>query len=224
MHNEMTGTFTNTQLLRENYGFSFNQRVGFSCSQRNRHQNSQNACCGNVSLKSLFCALSWEISSPPYADTWEAGMLTAKELCDKKVNEKDRKRLHVAKQAKAVWAPSQASTGNLKEDIQSLAGDIFPAPSFAESPLGIHSRGSGRDDEPVSKGLSDSLQILRTQIGLKIIKLLTSPFSCFPNGPPFKEIIGDWLGKQQALKNSMNDLVRWMNVWGSEWKAPNSQV
>jgi hypothetical protein len=29
-------------------------------------------------------------------------MLTAKELCDKKVNEKDRKRLHVAKQAKAV--------------------------------------------------------------------------------------------------------------------------
>lgn len=71
-----------------------------------------------MSLKSLFCALSWEISSPPYADTWEAGMLTAKELCDKKVNEKDRKRLHVAKQAKAVWAPSQTSTGNLKEDIQ----------------------------------------------------------------------------------------------------------
>lgn len=55
-----------------------------------------------MSLKSLFCALSREISSPPYADTWEAGMLTAKELCDKKVNEKDRKRLHVAKQAKAV--------------------------------------------------------------------------------------------------------------------------
>lgn len=142
----------------------------------------------------------------------------------KKLNEKGRKRRHVDKQAKAVWAPSQASTGSLNEDIQNLAGDIFPAPSFAESPLGIHSRGSGRDDEPVSKGLSGSLQILCIQIGLKIIKLLTSPFSGFPNGPPFKEMIGDWLGKEQALKNSMNDWVRWMNVWGSEWKDPNSWV
>lgn len=45
------------------YGFSFNQSVGFSSSQRNRHQNSQNACCGNVSKISILCSFLRNIKS-----------------------------------------------------------------------------------------------------------------------------------------------------------------
>lgn len=39
---------------QKNHGFSFNQEVGFSAIQKKEHQNSQNPCCGNVPLTSLW--------------------------------------------------------------------------------------------------------------------------------------------------------------------------
>lgn len=179
-----------------------------------RHQNSQNACCGNVSLKSLLCSFT-RISNPPSAGTWGPGMLTAKELHDKKswMKRAGRGSMWISRQRQCephlrhtvrtwrrkFWALQV--TFSLVLSLQNV-----PCKFTAEAVVGMMS-------------LLPKLQIWSIQIGLKNIKLLTSPFSCSPSGPPVKKkkIIGDWLSKQRALnsfcewESEMNECVRdWM--------------
>lgn len=211
----MTWTLSSAQSLRNIMDFLLTKKLASLLSKRKDMKTAKmpavEMSLSLVSEISILCWLSQEIWNLPYLVTWEAGILTAKDLREKKLKAKGKRRLHVDKQ-QGQCEPWPRQALNLREEIHSLAGGISPGPLFSESSLQILSRENGRS------ALSDSFRFY-IQIALKNIKQLTLLFSCLPNGPPFREIIGGRPRKQQALDKCFDEWVKWMNVWGSEWKT-----